>query len=414
MDGYVRDASMDPAIDPLVLIFSAGNAGPGIRSITKPKAAKNLIVVGNSENLRTELSATGADNMDDLNPTSSRGPTFDDRIKPDVIAPGSYITGSRAGTGSSLSGGDIDSDHVFSSGTSHAAPQVAGAAALFTQFWKSTHIGQNPSPALVKAAIINSAQEMNGSITGTATIPNANEGWGRLNLKPMLSDTAITGYINETITFNAPGDNVVLSGSVIDPTKPVRFTLVWTDPPASGDPALVNDLDLSVQVGANVYNGNHFAGGSSITGGPTDTVDNVENVFLLPGTLAGTHVNISIAASALNGDGVLGNADVTDQSFALVAYNFVFGTTAAPATIGGRVTDSFGRGIPRTLVTLTNSDGSVSANATTNTFGYYRFEPVPTGETYLITPRNKKYSFDPPSVFYNHLDAIDAMNFIAK
>jgi len=56
----------------------------------------------------------------------------------------------------------------------------------------------------------------------------------------------------------------------------------------------------------------------------------------------------------------------------------------------------------------------VTATATTNTFGYYRLESVLTGETYLITPRNKKYSFSPPSIFYNHFDAIDSLNFVAE
>ena len=48
--------------------------------------------------------------------------------------------------------GNIDTFHRWSEGTSHAAPNVAGAAALFVNFWKNTHSGVNPSPALVKAA----------------------------------------------------------------------------------------------------------------------------------------------------------------------------------------------------------------------------------------------------------------------
>ncbi|MCV4785465.1 S8 family serine peptidase, partial [Escherichia coli] len=73
--------------------------------------------------------------------------------------------------------GNIDIYHRVSSGTSHAAPQVAGAAALFTQFWKNSHSGQNPSPSLVKAAIINSAVEMTGA-GATQAMPNGSEGWG--------------------------------------------------------------------------------------------------------------------------------------------------------------------------------------------------------------------------------------------
>jgi hypothetical protein len=320
-DGFVQDASAGVNIDPICLVFSAGNSGPGALTLTRPKAAKNLIAVGNSENIRTEIGGASADNIDDLRGSSSRGPTADGRIKPDVIAPGSYITGSRAGSGGSVSG-NVDANVSYSVGTSHAAPQVAGAAALFTQFWKNSFGGSNPSPALIKAAVINSGQEMNGLTTNLATIPNGNEGWGRLSMKNMFNVGFPIAYVNQNIVFSNPGESVSVTGSVVNSAKPVRFTLVWTDPPAAGDPALVNNLDLTVTVGANTYKGNVFSGGVSVTGGSNSTIDNVENVFLAAGVPAGTPLSITVSATALNGNGVLGNADATDQHFALVAYNF--------------------------------------------------------------------------------------------
>jgi len=264
---------------------------------------------------------------------------------------------------------------------------------------------------MVKAAIINSAQEMNGS--GTITpIPNGDEGWGRLNMKQMFGPG--TTYIDGTAVLSSPGSNAVYSGSVVDPTKPIRITLVWTDPPAVGDPALVNDLDLAVTISGNTYRGNNLVGGVSIAGGTSNSVDNVENVFMLPGTAAATPVSISVTAAALNGDGVLGNADLTDQNFALVLYNFKFNTTAAAANIRGRVSDQFGSAIPRTVMTLTNSRGLIEQTAITNTFGYYQFSDIRTGESYMITARNKKYVFRQQSIFYNHLDEISDLNFVAS
>ena len=410
-DGFVRDSSIAGSIDPLSLVFSAGNNGPGAMSLTRPKAAKNLIAVANSENIRTEFSATGANNMDDLDILSSRGFTADGRVKPDVTAPGSFITGSRAGdcNGVSLC---FDANHAYSSGTSHAAPQVAGAAALFTQFWRSENLGQDPSPALIKAAIINSAQEMNGANTGSS-VPNGSEGWGRLNMKQMFNVGFPIVYINQRTQFLNVGDSLTYQGTVIDPSKPVRVTLVWTDPPAANDPALVNDLDLTVTLnGSTTYRGNVFSGGVSTTGGSNSTIDNVENVFLLAGTAAGAPMDVTVTAAALYGDGILGNADLTDQDFALVIYNFALRPTAAPADIQGRVTDESGIGIPRTSVTLSSSEGRLQI-ATTNTFGYYRFADIPTGRSYFITPSNKRYSFDPPLIFFDHLDRMSDMNFVA-
>lgn len=332
-DGFVRDGSFASTIDPFSIIFSAGNSGPSANSLTRPKVSKNTIAVANSENVRPEvlpfpapspsptpIGAT-ADNMEDLRSTSSRGPAADGRIKPDVTAPGTVITGSRAGSCGSVSG-CFDANHAYSTGTSHAAPQVAGAAALFTQYYRNSHAGTSPNPSLIKAAIINSAQEMNGLTTNLMTVPNGNEGWGRISMKHMMNTGVPMYYINEEHIFSNPGTLVAYIGTVTDPSKPLRVTLVWTDPPGAGNPALVNNLDLTVNVGGSVYRGNVFANGSSTTGGSGNTVDNVENVFLPAGIPAGTVVSISISAVALNGDGVLGNTDTTDQHFSLVGYNF--------------------------------------------------------------------------------------------
>ena len=320
-DGLVRDGSLASTIDPFNIIFSAGNSGPGANSLTRPKVAKNVISVANSENVRPEIGGTSADNMEDLRGSSSRGPAADGRIKPDITAPGTVITGSRAGDGSSVSG-IIDANHAWSTGTSHAAPQVAGAAALFTQYWKNSHVGQYPSPSMVKAAILNTAQEMNGLTTNTATIPNGNEGWGRINMKYMLNTGVPMRYLNEEYTLQNTGTGVGYIGTVADSTKPVRITLVWTDPPGVSNPALVNNLDLQVNVNGTFYKGNVFTGGVSTTGGNGDTINNVEHVFLPAGIPAGSFFSVGVSAVALNGDGDLGNADTTDQHFSIVAYNF--------------------------------------------------------------------------------------------
>ncbi len=316
-DGFVFDASLAATVDPINIVFSAGNSGTS--GLTRPKVAKNVISVANAENLRSEIGGTFADNIDDMRSSSSRGPAADGRIKPDITAPGAYISGSRAGTGGSVSG-HIDANHSYSIGTSHSAPLVAGAAALFTQFWKNANGGLNPSPSLLKAALLNTGQEMNGLGT-TSALPNGDEGWGRLNLNLALNTGVPVMYKNETTVFSEPGVSNVTYGVVADASKPVRIALVWTDPPAASDPALVNNLNLTVTVGANVYKGNVLTGGLSVPGGNADSLNNVEMVRLPAGIAAGTGVAIDVSSVALNGDGVPGNADLTDQTFSLVAYN---------------------------------------------------------------------------------------------
>ncbi|MCO6510998.1 MAG: S8 family serine peptidase [Aridibacter famidurans] len=326
-DGFVFDASFAGTADPITVVFSAGNSG--VSGLTRPKMAKNVITVANSENLRTELGGSNADNIDDMRSSSSRGPAADGRIKPDITAPGTYIAGSRSG---GLGGvwGAIDANHVYSGGTSHSAPQIAGVAALFTQFWKTNNGGQNPSPSLVKAAILNSGLEMTGFGSNTP-LPNGDEGWGRVNMKLIFDSETTTIFQNETTQMFEPGFANVLEGTVANSSKPVRIALVWTDPPGSTDPALVNDLDLTVTVGGNVYKGNVFNTGTSETGGTADNRNNVEMVRLPAGISAGTPVSIEIKSIALNGDGIPGNGDPTDQTFSLVAYNVGDQAAASPA-----------------------------------------------------------------------------------
>jgi hypothetical protein len=94
-------------------------------------------------------------------------------------------------------------------------------------------------------------------------------------------------------------------------------TLVWTDAPGSTvGPVLVNDLDLEVTAGGEVYPGNVFLGEYSTTNGFADEVNNIESVFLPFGSY--DQVQIRVTAWNISGDGIPGNSDPTDQDFALI------------------------------------------------------------------------------------------------
>jgi len=108
----------------VVVVVAAGNSGDQPGSVGAPGAAAQAITVGAC----AERSApAGAPNHSDgvyLTYFSSRGPTLDGRVKPDICAPGDSITAAKAGT---------VSNYVTYSGTSMATPFVAGTVALGLQ-----------------------------------------------------------------------------------------------------------------------------------------------------------------------------------------------------------------------------------------------------------------------------------------
>jgi hypothetical protein len=121
----------------------------------------------------------------------------------------------------------------------------------------------------------------------------------------------------------------------------------------------VNNLDLEVTVGGNTYRGNVFSGGSSITGGSADTRNNVESVFLPSGTSGS--FTVTVRATNMAGDGVPGNADTTDQDFALIIYNGSAGTPtptigASPSSFSFSATAG-GANPPSQALAISNSGG---------------------------------------------------------
>lgn len=301
----------------LLVVFSAGNDGPYDRTVYSPGTAKNVLTVGASD---AKLSLSDDLDPDNVASFSSRGPTEDGRLKPDIL-----MSGHRLITGDSdfgETGRTCDTREV--NGTSFATPIVAGFSALVREYYRKGYYpsgtrqpdeGFLPSAALLKASLVAGARSMTGRagadhrpcVLDTCDVsvrlcnisfiecdedadcrycdgdpslrcdddrdcdlsriaddaPHPQQGWGRLHLDDVLY---FAGDTRGLAAWDVPRETGVTTGETwrgqvyVEPgSDDLQVVLAWTDPPAlTASPSyLVNDLDLKlVAPDGTVYWGN--------------------------------------------------------------------------------------------------------------------------------------------------------------
>lgn len=84
--------------------------------------------------------------------------------------------------------------------------------------------------------------------------------------------------------------------------------------------------------------------------------------------------------------------------------------TAANVSLAGRVTTSAGIGLRGATVTITDARGNTRMT-TTSSFGYYRFDDVESGQTYLVNANLRRYTFESRSVMVG--DDLSNVDFVA-
>lgn len=234
----------------------------------------------------------------------------------------------------------------YESGTSLAAADASGVLALMQEFLEQRTQGffstnNPPSPALMKALLINGARSL-GEAYDFQVQNNINyQGWGQIQLPNsvpgVLSNlTAAASSSSSMYLFDQSPTNALSTGSKHTRFfqvssnafgQPMRVTLAWTDPP--GDPVvgikLVNDLDLVV---TNMDTGDVFLGNDIIAGNDftlawntnlppnIDSVNNVENIYLLPST--NSNYSVTVIGHRVNVNAVTAHTNDVVQDYALV------------------------------------------------------------------------------------------------
>lgn len=99
--------------------------------------------------------------------------------------------------------------------------------------------------------------------------------------------------------------------------------------------------------------------------------------------------------------------------YTLSLVNTIVPATAASSSVGGQIVSASGSGISRVTVTATDANGQVRL-AVTNPFGYFNFDDLPSGETYIIRVSSKTHQFANPEQIISVTDNIGNLVFTAN
>ncbi len=137
------------------------------------------------------------------------------------------------------------------------------------------------------------------------------------------------------------------------------------------------------------------------SGMPTGNVTVSDGVNSCTATVAAGQCNITLTTSGMRTltATYAGDANFSGSTSAGEPHT-VNAPTAAVVSVGGRVLTQDGRGISNAVVSLIKSDGAV-LNASTNSFGYFRFAGVESGQTYVVSIKHKRYIFDSQAINVN-------------
>jgi hypothetical protein len=358
----------------------------GFDSVSGRDAGKNVFSIGAAQDI-----PGGYEEPSDVDIAgfSSRGPTDDGRIKPDLVGNGTGLV-------SSVGGADDAYDRYW--GTSMSSPNVSGSIGLLLEHQRNLHAGTRLKAATIKALLIQTTNE-----AGPGTGPDYRFGWGLMNTTKaahlMSRDAKLGGGLiqERTMTQN---DTIRIPVEVSERGEPLRATISWYDPPGRApgksldprEPMLVNDLDLRV-VGPN---GEHHQPWVLDVNNPSqaatrgdNTVDNTEQVFLgdpAPGryVVEITHKD-QLQEETMNNRYQAGSQDVSVILDRKPGERY---------TISGRVTLDRDPSVGAGNVTVKLSSFAEDST-TTGPDGYYEFPGLYNGDYAVTTSVAGDVSFDP-------------------
>lgn len=278
-----------------------------------------------------------------------------------LIITNSTISGNQARLGGGIANIDGSFVRITNSTVSGNSTTQFGGGGI-TNF-------SNSSVELTNATISNNtAQSTGGGIQNSGTVNSRNS---------IIADTAAATAPDFSGTLNSGGYNLIenTSGTIITGTTT-----------------------------GNILNQNPMVGSLQNNGGTTQTQ------ALLASSPAINAGNNALASDLTTDQRGAGFPRVNGGTVDIGAFESAV-TTAASVSVSGRVITIDGRGLQNATVTLTDSSGNTRSVRTT-TFGYFRFDEVEVGNTYVFQVVSKRYVFAPQVISLN--EELDGLIFTAQ
>lgn len=329
-DGVLPNYRWDPTISKYVQFVSgdtvpAKNCSKGYNCLGFGSVAKNIIIVGASNQLTTANNAYTAPSDIVKYSLGSVGPRKDGAIKPDITAVGTNVY-----TAAFQNSTTYDTYFSGASGTSYAAPIITGIVGALTQVNRivTNNASFNYNADDIKALLAHTAAE-----AGSATGPDCVFGWGFADAKAAAQ--VIIDKISNSSIFER---DVLISGAafkkeITASSQPLKATISWIDPaavPFTSDTdlqnnqasRLINDLDLRIidTVDGTIYYPWKLDANNPLNPATKgdNTVDNIEQVIIDTPVSGRTYrIEVSNKGNLVNDSGVSSN-----QNFALVTTGF--------------------------------------------------------------------------------------------
>jgi uncharacterized delta-60 repeat protein len=246
-----------------------------------------------------------------------------------------------------------------------------------------------------------------------------------------VTPPATNRSVANSVAIDANG-KIVVGGSALSQFALVRYnsngsldTSFDTDGKVTTNVSSASDSCNSIKIQSD---GKILAGGTASndfalvrynTNGSLDTTSFAENTSNLFGSggIVTTDLNElsndTIEAIAIQADGKIIAVGTSDEQFAVARYQ-ALAPTAATAAINGRVSTASGRSIRNVSLTLTDTTTGEIKYTLTNPFGYYRFQDLEVGRSYILNLGSKRFTFAEPTRVISLNEDLTGEDFVSE